>query len=119
MSQSATELVKGALERRVREAETTSQEPSDTRSSSTAISRSELEAAVREGVREGLSEYQEAAEGGDTSRVGSHEQSGSHYDEDDSSGGSGLRTLVLLGLAVTAVLYWRRRSGGDDYATDY
>lgn len=120
MSQSPTKLVKDALESKVREVESASREASDARSSGTAtITRADLEAAVREGVQEGLSEYQRTAEQNDAIHVGGDDHAEGHYDEDESSGGSGLRTLVLLGLVVAAVLYARRRSGSDDSATDY
>ncbi|NHN43007.1 hypothetical protein G9C85_15410 [Halorubellus sp. JP-L1] len=101
MSQSATKLVKDALESKVAQADAKSRE-------SRTITRSELEDVVREGVREGLSEYEREQGRGQTEDV--EARSDASASDESSSAGGGVGALVMLGLFVAAVVYLRRRS---------
>lgn len=110
MSQSATKLVKDALERKVAQAEAESRKP-------TTLTRSELAAAVRDGVREGIADYERDAgrraglRGSDDRESRSGDPS---TDESSSNGGGGLGALFVLALVVAGVLYRRRRRSRYD-----
>jgi|AntRauTorcE11898_2_1112593.scaffolds.fasta_scaffold02193_8 hypothetical protein len=115
MPQSATKLVMDAIENKKKVVESESRESPGSRGSRT-ITRSELEAVVRDGVREGLSEYEREAgtRVGELERTDVESVDDEAKSDDSSSGRSGLRTLVLIGLLVAGILYLRRRSSNDD-----
>jgi len=126
MSQSATKFVKDALESKVKSVDSETGESPESWESlesqeSMNITRSELEAIVRDGVREGLSEYDGEAEQDEAGRGGADDAEGSDasQSDDSSSGSRGLRVLILLGLVVAAILYRRRRSGVDDNSSNH
>lgn len=126
MSQSPSDLIRNALESKVQATESESRESPESGESSgsqesTTITRSELESIVREGVQEGLSEYERETGRLEAGLRDADDDSGTDtsQSDDSSSGGSAGRILLLLGLIVAAVIYRRRQSANGDGSPNY